>query len=56
MFQRGPTYEGIRIFSYLPTNLKDLSSNVEQFKKALKEFLLYAFVYTTDEFFMCKIR
>jgi hypothetical protein len=39
MFQWDPTYAGIRIFSYLLTNIKDLSNNVEHFKKALKEFL-----------------
>jgi len=49
----GPTYAGIIIFSYLRTNIKDLSNNLKQSKKALKE---YAFVYTSDEIFMCKIR
>lgn len=39
MFQKGPTYAGFRIFSYLPIDIKDLSNNVEWFKKALKEFL-----------------
>jgi hypothetical protein len=35
MFQKGPIYAGIKIFNHLSTDIKDLSNNVDQFKKAL---------------------
>jgi len=38
MYQTGPTYAGIKVFNPLSTD-KDLSHNVDQFKKALKDFL-----------------
>ena len=56
MFQMGPTYADIKIFNHLSTNIKDLSNNVDQFKKPLKDFLYTHSFYTVEEFVMCKIR
>jgi hypothetical protein len=40
MFETGVYYSGIKIFSHLPQNIKNLSWNVNKFKLALKRFLL----------------
>jgi hypothetical protein len=39
VFQKGPQYFGIKVYNSLPSNIKQLSSNKEQFKKALLQFL-----------------
>jgi len=38
VYQRGPHYAGIKIYNNLPTQIKLLSSNFNQFEKALKNF------------------
>jgi hypothetical protein len=38
-YQRGPHYACIRIYKNVPIQIKLLSSNFNQFKKALKYFL-----------------
>jgi len=43
--------EGIKIFNPLPQNIKNLSWNVNNFKLALKRFLLMGSFYTLDEYF-----
>jgi len=50
--QEGVYYSGIKIFSYLPQNIKKLSWNVKKFKLTLKRFLLMmGSFYTLDEYF-----
>ena len=48
-YQKGVYYSGIKIFNYLPQNIKNLSWNVKKF--ALKRFLLKGLFYTLDEYF-----
>jgi hypothetical protein len=50
-YQKGVYYSGIKIFNYLPQNIKNLSWNVKKFKLALKSFLLRGSFYTLDEYF-----
>jgi hypothetical protein len=50
-YQKGVYYSGIKIFSYLPQNIKKLSWNVKKFKLTLKMFLLMGSFYTLDEYF-----
>ena len=50
-YQKGVYYSGIKIFNYLPQNIKDLSGNVRKIKLALKKFLLMGSFYTLDEYF-----
>jgi hypothetical protein len=38
--QKGVNYSRIRIFNNLPQSIRDLSSDVINFKQALKKFLL----------------
>ena len=39
-FQKGVYYRGIKIFSNLPHNIKDLANETKLFRNALKRFLL----------------
>ena len=39
-FQKGPFYFGIKIFSHLPTSIKNSSHDINQFRSVLKSFLL----------------
>jgi len=50
-YQKGVYYTSVRIFNYLPQNIKRLSSNIKSFKSALKRFLLRGSFYTLDEYF-----
>ena len=50
-YQKGVYYSGIKIFSHLPWNIKNLSWNVNKFKLALKRFLLMGSFYSLDEYF-----
>ena len=50
-YQKGVYYSGIKIFNYLPQNIKDLRWNVKKFKLALKRFLLIGSFYTLHEYF-----
>jgi hypothetical protein len=38
-YKNGTSYTGIKVFNYLPTHIKDLSHNVNQFRLALSDFL-----------------
>ena len=38
-YKNGTYYTGIKVFDYLPTHIKDLSHNVNQFRLALRDFL-----------------
>jgi len=52
VYQKG-TYSGIKVFNNLPSQIKDLSHNRNQFKRALKNFLYFHSFYTLDEYFSC---
>jgi len=45
------TYNGIKVFNYLPTHTKNVSHNVNQFRLALRDFLHFHSVYTLEEYF-----
>jgi len=50
-YQKGPHYTGIKIFSYLPTNIKNVANEIPVFKKTLKRFLLDNSFYSAGEYF-----
>jgi hypothetical protein len=51
IYQRSPYYFGIKLFSHLPLNIKELARDTKQFSKALNAFLHSKFFYTLDEYF-----
>jgi hypothetical protein len=51
VYQKVPYYSGIRVFNNLPSQIKDLSHNRNQFKRALKNFLYFHSFYILDECF-----
>jgi hypothetical protein len=53
VYQKGPYYSGINVFSNLPSQIKDLSHNRNQFKRALKNFFYFHSFCTLDEYFNC---
>jgi hypothetical protein len=48
---KGLYYSGIKIYSHLPTVIKDLSENKNKFKQALKRCLLHYSFYSMEEYF-----
>jgi hypothetical protein len=50
IYQRSPHYAGIKIYNNLPTQIKLLSSNFNQFKKVLKNFLELHTFHTSAEY------
>jgi hypothetical protein len=50
-YQRGPYYFGIKLFNYLPSNIKELANNIKQFRAALSAFLHSKSFYTLEEYF-----
>ena len=49
--QNGTYYTGIKVFNYLPTHIKNLSHNVNQFRLALRDFRHFHSFYTSEEYF-----
>jgi hypothetical protein len=49
------TYSEIRVLNSLPSQIKDLSHNINQFKRALKNFLYFHSFYTLDGCFSCNM-
>jgi hypothetical protein len=49
--KKGIYYSGIKIFSYLTQNIKNLFRNVKKFKLTLKRFLSVGSFYTHEEYF-----
>jgi hypothetical protein len=47
--QKGTYYSGIRVFNSLPSPVKNLSQNGNQFKSSLKHFLYFHSFYTLDK-------
>ena len=52
-YQKGTYDSGIKVFSSLLTQIKDLSHNRKQFKCSLKNFLYLHSFYMLDEYFSC---
>jgi hypothetical protein len=52
-YQKEVYYSGIKIFSNLPPNVKNLSQNIKMFKRVLKEYLL-SHSYSVEEFTLAK--
>jgi hypothetical protein len=50
-YQKGVYFAGIKIFNYLPENIKKLSDNTNKFKRELKKFLLLGSFYSIEEFY-----
>jgi hypothetical protein len=53
LYQKGKYYSWIRVLISLPSQIKNLSHNRNQFKCALKDFLYFHSFYTLDEYFSC---
>jgi hypothetical protein len=51
IFQKGTFYMGIKIFSSLPSEIKDLIYDIKQLKRVLKNFLYLNSFYTLEEYF-----
>ena len=51
LVQRVVTLPGSKIYNHLPTQIKQLSTNVVLFKTALKKFLLHYVFYSIDEYY-----
>jgi hypothetical protein len=52
-YQKGAYYYGIKVFNSVPTQIKDLTANINQFKCALESFLYSQAFYTFEEYFNC---
>jgi hypothetical protein len=51
LYQKGVYYSGIKIFSHLPTTIKNLSDDKNKFQIALRKFLLPNSFYSLEEYF-----
>ena len=51
MYQKGAYYTGMKIFYYLPTDIKNVANKIQVFKKTLNSFLLENSFYFIDEYF-----
>jgi len=52
IYQKGVYYSGIKIYNHhLPTAIKDLSDDKNNFKLALKRYLLHNSFYSLEEYF-----
>jgi hypothetical protein len=54
MFQKSPSYVGVKIYNHLASDIKGLACNVKHFKKALKKVLHVHSLYTINECFKYK--
>jgi hypothetical protein len=45
------TYTVIKVFNFLPTHIKNLAHNVNQFRLALRDFLHFHSFYMLEEYF-----
>jgi len=50
-YQTGPHYFGIKVYNKLPSQIKNLSCSVKQFKTGLDNFLQMHSCYTLVEYF-----
>jgi hypothetical protein len=54
--QKGVNYSGIRIYNNFPQSIRDLSSDVINFKQALKIFLLLGSFHSLNEYYEWNMR
>jgi hypothetical protein len=52
-YKNGVYYMGIKVFNQLPSFIKDLSDNKNQFKNTLKNYLLLNSFHSLNDFFSC---
>jgi hypothetical protein len=53
-FQKSTFYAGIKIFNGLPSGVTILKNDKAKFEAALRKYLNTHFLYSVDEFFICK--
>jgi len=51
IYQKGAKYFDIKVYIKIPSQIKNLSNNVKQFKTALNNFLQLCSFYTAFEYF-----
>ena len=51
IYQKGSYYLGIKIFTNLPMEIKNVAGNQKKFKTALKQFLYTYSFYALEEYF-----
>jgi len=51
IYQKGAYYSGIKMFSNLSSEIKNVAGNQKKFKIALKKFLYTYSFYTLEEYF-----
>jgi len=51
IYHKGAYYQGIKIYNHLPKTIKDLSGEKNNFKLALKTYLLHNSLYSLKEYF-----
>jgi hypothetical protein len=54
VFKKGVYYLGIKVFIWLPPNIRNLAQEVKHFKTMLRRFLLSNSFYSLEEYFDCK--
>jgi hypothetical protein len=54
VFQKGVYYVGIKVFNWLPPNVRNLAQDGKHFKTVLRRFLLSNSFYSLEEYFDCK--
>jgi len=50
IYQKDIYYSGIKICNHLPTAIKDLSGDKNEFKLALKRYILHNSFYSLEEY------
>jgi hypothetical protein len=53
VFQKGVYYFGIKVFSSLPSSIRNLAHDVKHFRIVLERFLLLNSFYSLEEYFNC---
>ena len=53
VYQKGKYYTGTGVFNSLPSQIKELCHNRNQFKSALKRVVYFHSFYNLDEYFSC---
>jgi len=51
IYQKAVYYLGVQIFNNLPSDIKNISSNLERFERIKKTFLDYTSFYTLEEYY-----
>jgi len=54
IYQKGPSYMGIKVYNSLPPEIKDMSHKIKKFKSSLRGFLHQHLFYTLEEYFNSK--